>query len=58
MNNAEGFYDKATYYIKFEINKHGQSLGCSTVEERVNGLSNNELLELIAEAIDAANKSQ
>jgi hypothetical protein len=44
--------EKAVYYIQFEINKHGQSFGYETVEERVNSLSQYELLELITEAIE------
>jgi len=44
--------DKAVFYIQFEINKHGQCGGSLTVEERVNTLSQFELLQLITEAID------
>lgn len=44
------FLEDATHHIQFSINKHDLHY---TVEERVNKMTNFELLELISEAIDA-----
>lgn len=46
------FVQKATKYIQFQINKHGQYCGHTTVEDVVKNMNPWELLELIGEAMD------
>jgi hypothetical protein len=46
------FLEQVLFYIRFQINKHGQYNGWTTPEEVVNSLTNWELLQLIAEAVD------
>jgi hypothetical protein len=54
MHETHGALETMTRFIQFEINKHGHCGHANTVEEAVNALSNFELLELVADHLDAA----
>jgi len=46
------FMEKATFYLQFQINKHGQYCGHTNVEDAVNSLTPHELLCVISGAVD------
>ena len=52
LHETHSFLEYATRYIQFQLNKHGNYAGATTVEEAVNSLTPFELLTLVCEAID------
>lgn len=58
MQECTGTLEEMTKYIIFQLRKHGNYGPYETVEDAVNGLTNFELLQLVADYLDEKEKTK